>query len=64
MEDLNVDDILGAPIRGLEIDTKVPAYKLEDYGIDGVILESRALDVSFGHRKVKVLVVKAKKWLG
>ena len=63
MDDFVLDDILGAPVRGLEIDTKVPAYKLEDYGFDGIIMESRALDVSFGHRKVEVTVTKAKKWL-
>ena len=63
MDEFILDDILGAPVRGLEIDTKMPAYKLEDYGIDGLIMESRELDVSFGRRKVEVTVVKGKKWL-
>ena len=61
MDDI-LDDVLGAPIRGLEIDVKTPAYILEDYGVESDMVESRALDVSFGRRKVVVSVTKRNKW--
>ncbi len=63
MDDIKLDDILGSPTRGLEIDTSVPVHHLEDYGIDNILMESRALDVSFGKREVTISVTKAKGWL-
>lgn len=53
----NNNDI-GNPIQSLEIDTKVPAYQLYDYGIDSVIVEHHSLDVSFGSRKVAISVTR------
>ncbi len=56
MWDFNND--LGNPTQSLEIDTKEPTCQLYDYGIEGVMVESHSLDVSFGSRKMSISVTR------